>query len=275
MDNNDWFCNSHIVTLELSNLCNYARLHSKCPAHEIQTPEILSSVAVTDVIDTLANQNYGVGKFLAFHVYNEPLLDPRLFKFIDYARSKLGQINIILWSNGWYLYETIAEELAQAGITHFMVSAYSDAEYERFTALRNWLRTRLRSRLAMDALPVFFQVRRVRELDERMHRLALAPQNCLPCHQPLNNLTIRANGDIGLCCYDWAQEETFGNINRAPFAECLTSNYARLEAVYRSLVNGERELTVCQACDTPRRAATEAIPSYWPESTLVTERVPS
>src|SRR4051812_36392122 len=127
MANNGWFHDTHIVTLELSNLCNYSRLHSKCPAHEVRGPEILPSAAVADVIDTMAGQYYGVGKFLAFHVYNEPLLDPRLFKFVEYARSRLPRINIILWSNGWYLYEVIAEELARAGVTHFMVSAYSDA----------------------------------------------------------------------------------------------------------------------------------------------------
>lgn len=73
------------VSIMLSNLCNYACIHEKCPAHFIREKEIVSSKNVKAVIDELGDMGFD-GR-LSFHIYNEPMIDPRLFWFIEYAKK--------------------------------------------------------------------------------------------------------------------------------------------------------------------------------------------
>lgn len=265
-----WFRQTQVVTLELSNLCNLSKVHASCPAHHVQQVHILPTASIIDVFDTLAAHGYGPGKHLAFHVYNEPLLDPRLVKLMECARERMPNVGMVLWSNGSYLHRPIAEDLVDAGATHIMVSAYSDSEFDRIMHLKDRLRDWLLSRALEPDHPVYFQVRRITELDDRMTWATLSTDEYVaPCHQPLSNLTIRANGDIGLCCYDWSHEVHFGNINEQTLAECLADGFDELEQLHLSLAQGKRTVAVCKTCQMPRRPANETIAFNWPESTLI------
>jgi hypothetical protein len=261
---------THRVSLELSNLCNLARAHIRCPAHYVQHAQVLPAHVVEDVLDTLGRAGFGAGKYIAFHLYNEPLLDPRLVAFIEHARARCPEAGIILWSNGWYLTETIARELAAAGVTHFMLSAYSRGAQDRFRALRLHLHENLGACLQDGHLPVYFRIRRCSRLDDRMQMISPPEESdSRPCHQPLSDLTIRASGSLGLCCYDWAEKRVFGNLNRQPFADCLAAQFADLMALYQNLSRGIRDLPVCQACHFPRRRADHRAEWTWPEGTKV------
>jgi len=258
------------VSLELSNLCNLAGAHPRCPAHHVKQTQVLPALVVEDVLHTLGAAAFGAGRYIAFHLYNEPLLDPRLAAFVRYARAKCPQAGIILWSNGWYLTETIACEMAAAGVTHFMLSAYSRRAQDAFQALRLRLQESLAACMGDGRLPVYFRIRRCSRLDDRMQMIS-PPQepDARPCHQPLSDLTIRAGGSLGLCCYDWAEQKVFGNLNRQRFADCLAERHSQLTALYRNLKRGIRDLPVCQACHFPRRRADHRAEWTWSEETRI------
>jgi len=258
------------VSLELSNLCNLARAHPRCPAHHVRQALVLPAAVVEDVLDTLGAAGFSAGRYIAFHLYNEPLLDPRLSAFVRHARMQCPSAGIILWSNGWYLTETIAHELVAAGVTHIMLSAYSRRAQEGFEALRRRLQESLAAGVRDGRLPVYFRIRRCSRLDDRMQMIS-PPQepDARPCYQPLSDLTIRADGSLGLCCYDWAEQKVFGNLNRQRFADCLAGQHSQLTALYRDLSRGIRHLPVCQACHFPRRRADLRAGWTWPEETKV------
>ena len=234
------------VTLELSNLCNYAGRHPRCPAHGPDGRQILPARIVYDVLGTLADCHFD--GCLAWHVYNEPLLDPRLLHFVAHARKCCPDADVLLWSNGWYLDKTLAEELIAAGVRRLTLSAYSDKEYERFETLRERLK-----RAPIDGRPASVHVLRVRQLDGR---LAKGPDGGTtgrrPCHAPLSDLTIRASGHVGLCCFDWAQRETFGNLHEAGFRSAMEAAAGRMEHLQAELTRGLRTLQVCRRCHTWR-----------------------
>lgn len=79
------------VSIELSNLCNYASIHKKCPINKIKSPIILSSKIVYSIFNTL--KKFSFSGQIAFHTYNEPLIDPRLFKFIEVAKKSCPLYN--------------------------------------------------------------------------------------------------------------------------------------------------------------------------------------
>lgn len=255
------------LTLELSNLCNYTKIHDKCPASCVREPNILPARTVLDALDVLARYGFGAGKFLAFHVYNEPLLDPRLLSFVTYARARMPGLNIILWSNGWYLYETIAVELIHAGVTHLSISGYTDREQSRFLDLRDRLKEKLAAIRFEGALPVYFRVMRMRELDDRLmspdKREDDTATHNEPCYQPTSDLIIWSSGHIGLCCFDWQHNETFGNVLDHGFEAALLSGREKLTARTRELQAGIRTLPICKTCVAPRGPANGRAQSRW------------
>jgi hypothetical protein len=261
------------VTLELSNLCNYSKLHAKCPAHAISAPEILPRRIVLDVLDTLGQAGFGEGRYLAFHVYNEPLLDPRFASFVEYARRRCPKLNVILWSNGWYLYEGLALELIQLGVTHFSITAYSDEEHVRFERLASRLKEQLVRPEHVPPLPVYFRTMRMRELDERMSEdfVVLEPTG-RPCFQPLSDLTIWASGAIGLCCLDWARSVEFGCVNEEGFEAALVRAAPRLLETYANLTRAQPQLPVCQKCPTPHERANVRAKERWHEGRRISPR---
>ncbi len=221
------------VSIELSNLCNYASWHKKCPLHNIRDPVILPARIVRSVLSTLGEYNFqGV---IAFHTYNEPLIDPRLFQFIDTARRECPRSSVHICSNGFYLTQTLAEELVAVGTASIRVSAYTRDEEERLSKIRVRIPyvvafTKLDDRLALYDRP--------------------EKQSCKPCGAPLNEIIVGCDGRISLCCLDWRRDHSFGDLHVQAFEDILRSG--ELQRVYERLSKGDRFLPLCKRCDWTR-----------------------
>ena len=128
------------ITLVLSNLCPYRHLHAKCPASRVRRPQILPGRVVEDVLRTAAGWGWGETGVLAWHMYNEPTADPRLLHFCWMAKAMMPEVEIHLWTNGWYLDHGMATELSRVGVSKLVVSTYGRREFARLRPLRRSLR---------------------------------------------------------------------------------------------------------------------------------------
>ena len=230
------------VTLQLSNLCNYTHLHELCPTSVYTEKEILPAAVVWDVIDTLAECDFNRGKTVAWHVYNEPLLDPRLALFTKYARKHLSLIDILVFTNGWYLNDTLCGDLIDCGVTTFFLSAYTDADADRFRALQETYKDR-----------VAIKIGRWHSLKPWiLHGKPRETTKGAPCAAPLRDLTIRASGHIGMCCLDWKETWTAGNVKELGFARAMAENYEKITSLYAELKSGYRSQEFCRICPKHR-----------------------
>jgi len=105
------------VTLQLSNLCNYTHLHNLCPTSVFKTKQILPKAVICDVVDSLAAAGFDVAKALAWHVYNDPLIDPRLAWLCEYARKRLPAIEIVLFTTRRLDREAVNRRVREAGLS--------------------------------------------------------------------------------------------------------------------------------------------------------------
>lgn len=232
------------ITLALSNQCPNARVHLKCPAHHVTDIEIMPATIVHDVLDTLGK--YGFGGTIAWHCYNEPMADPRLLSFVEYARARLPDADILIWSSAWYLTEEIANEFTAAGVTRWCITAYSLAEHERTTALATQRTEEWR---------IFYGVTKKGSirLDDRM---TMGPpvfvQERQSCNAPLHDLMIWPTGDVGLCCYDWNRTEVFGNIRELAFERYMEQNADALTKVQTALRRKAHPFDICKQCRLSR-----------------------
>ena len=221
------------VSIELSNLCNYAEIHKKCPLNLVTEPTILPAKIVFDVLDTLKHNNFQ--GTIAYHTYNEPLIDPRLFKFIEYAHAACPKSEIYICTNGYYLNQILLNELVDSGVSKIAISAYSKSEYKRLSKLKS-------------SMPLHVELMK---LDDRLHLYESEDNNTKkPCYAPLNEIIIAREGCICLCCLDWKRQYTFGNLYEQTLKDIILSG--ELHAVYKKLIKGERFLPICKKCGWSR-----------------------
>jgi hypothetical protein len=221
------------VSFELSNLCNYSYLHGMCPAFVQDKPVTLPSRVVLDAIKTLGERDFDGG--IAFHNYNEPMADPRLFKFIEYAHRACPKSKILIWTNGWNLNQTMMNELVAAGVSIVYATAYNAQEKSRLTCI---------------SAPIEFNVIDPMWVEVINAYKATSTDDTRPCLAPLTDLRVSKEGWVVLCCRDWKGEYRFFDLNTGRFEETLRQK-SLLEA-YMRLRNGDRYFPLCKRCGTVR-----------------------
>ena len=225
------------VTFEISDRCNLAYAHIACPAHAMRNepPIFLPIRLIHGVLDFLHDE--GFAGQLAWHNYNDPMCDPRLLWLIDLAAVHVPDAGQYILTNGLNLNQGMLDLLVSHGITRLWVSAYTDAEEKRTKALK--------------APGIDYKVRRFVKLDNRLtiyDRPESGDQR--PCYEPLENLLIRADGRVGLCCVDWAQTVNYGSLYEKSLKEILES--AEIRDDWQRHTEGKRRHAICKRCRGPR-----------------------
>lgn len=230
------------VTFELSNRCNYSNSHGNCPLFDAGEPRHLPMMDVVYAIVELGKHDFA-GR-IAFHNYCEPLLDPRLFFLIYEVEENCPDAEVFIMTNGWNLSQQLLTELYSFGcVREVEVSAYTEDEYKRLTALR-------------PAPMEKYRVVRHTGLDDRRLWYDRNPIDLGPaskCDAPFGEVVVRCTGEIALCCFDWAASVTFGNLEHglSAFVES-----ARAQKVHRDLMAGSRDIPICKRCGIDRKEGT-------------------
>lgn len=223
------------VAIMLSNLCNYASIHQKCPASCVREKQILPSRTVYKILDELAANNFN--GTICFHIYNEPLIDPRLFLFIQYVKKVMPGSRVRIYSNGYYLDQIMADELYEIGTDILVTTGYGTNEYHRLINLNT--ETGI-------AFSVLYGI-----LDDRIdyytkRNTTYVVSNSI-CDTYLYQIPIYSNGDIGTCCLDYKHPYGLGNITEHSLEKCL--NNSRIIDFQLKLLKGDRtNFPICTNC---------------------------
>jgi len=227
------------VAIQLSNFCNLATFHEKCPLHLqwsspfcVDQPTMLPTQIVMHLLDTLAKWNYAGD--IGFSIYNEPLMDPRLCHFVYTAKTTIPEAQITIWTNGVFLTREFAEELHELGVHQLVISPYENVVsfLERFRGLSYVTFT---SGLLDGRLTLY-----TRKINNHGK----------PCGAPLRQVVINCHGHVGLCCMDWKWSRTFGDLRTESLEQILT----KLEVLqlYNKLQLGIRDDYPCCHCQHTR-----------------------
>ncbi len=224
------------ITTELSNRCNYSARHERCPNHTFKTAQFLSLRVVEEIVEDVRQAGWGEGKTWAFHAFNEPLIDPRLYWLVKHVKEQLPGIHVLIFSNGWYLDPAIGDDLIAAGVDKITLTVYDKQDHAR---LAEWAQ----------ATP---QVEAVKAHLTPWLLQDGPPKRLYSCFAPLVDLTIRASGNLGLCCQDFAEEVTFGNLNDDRLPVLLERHRDAMTTLYHDLKTQKRTLPRCQRCHRRR-----------------------
>lgn len=218
------------VAIELSNLCNYAFIHSKCPASCIKEKIIMPLSDIKNIIGQLYEIDFR--GTICFQIYNEPLIDPRLFLIIEFIKQKLTGVKVLVYTNGYYLTDSLGKDLQNGFADIIVATGYGEEEYNRLINLN------------ID-IPYYVLWG---SLDDRILWKLKESKSNVPCASLFSQVPIWANGDLGLCCMDCFQKIVFGNIKETDIKRILDS--AEIRKSMESLLKGDRkDVSFCAYCE--------------------------
>ncbi len=199
----------------------------------------------TAIIDQLCEIQYN-GR-IALMLSNEPLLETRLEKMIEYAKNKSQRFFLDITTNGRLLTVSMVDKLFKLGLDNININDYRgdrDAYPEKMSSYLEPIF------MAYGNNPkVSFKRRR---LDENLPNYAgNIPQEFNPedfgfCNYPFRKLTIAYNGNILLCCDDFMYDTNFGNVMKDNLIDCW--NHPRLNEIRLSLLSNKR-IDLCGLCN--------------------------
>jgi hypothetical protein len=262
-----------VVRIETTNACN-ARC-TICPRRAMQRPiHRMDDDLFRRIIDECAVAGC---REVHLHNFGEPLLDDHLEQRVAYAKEK-GMARVKVFSNGSLLDERRARGLIAAGLDEIKISfdGATREEFERIrtplrfdqvvenlarlVTLRNQMRAPLRIHVACcSTSDKQGTMQMLQTLVDgfafgKLHNWAgPAPTNGRrtlrkPCSRLWRTLTILANGDVALCCLDYAGHHLLGQVHTgASLADVWRS--AAYQAVRRQHREARQaEIELCRGC---------------------------
>lgn len=216
------------IYFELSNICNYADIHKKCPVSREKEKIIMPMKQINEIIDEIALEDYS-GE-IGFYIYNEPLIDPRLFLIMDIIKKKVPKCRITITTNAFYFNQVILNELFEYGCDRLTVSAYGDKEFDRLLSYE------------INAPYVVYYSRFDDRLDQYSESATAIKSE--RCSSFVNFVGISCTGELYLCCMDYERRFKLGNVFERGLKEILSDE--KITYYTDNLIDGNRN--VCNLC---------------------------
>lgn len=237
----------HHVEIETINRCN--GICSFCPINCLIDPrekKIMSEELFYKIINELAELDYS-GR-LALFSNNEPLLDSRIIDFHRYARQKLPHANMHLYTNGTLLdfekFLALLEVLNELIIDNYqqdlelIPASKMIAEYaEKHPEVKN---------------KVTIVLRKPNEVltsrgGDAPNRTQVNIQKQISCVYPFQQMIIRPDGKVSLCCNDPLGKCTLGDVSKNKLIDVWHSQmYSKVRQI---LKEGRENFEHCKNCD--------------------------
>ncbi|MCM1112007.1 MAG: radical SAM protein [Muribaculum sp.] len=234
------------IEIETINRCNGGC--SFCPVsvkNDTREYKLMSEELFRKIIDELAELSYS--DHLALFSNNEPFLDERIISFHQYARSRLPHAKMHLYTNGTLLtidkFQEIVKYLDELIIDNYnqelklIPQCAAIADYcEAHPELKE---------------KVTIVLRKIDEvLTTRGGDAPNAPKVSYPearCVRPFQQMIIRPDGKVSLCCNDALGKNTLGDVSKDTLVQVWYND--RFKMVRECLYQGRENWEHCKYCD--------------------------
>ena len=235
------------IEIETVNRCNGTC--SFCPVNRNDDPRpkaVMAQELFEGIVDQLADLDYS-GRFTTFS-NNEPLLDDRIIGFNEYARRKLPNARMHLFTNGTLLtldkFIALAEVLDELVIDNYQQElklikpCAAIVEYcEGHPELKKKVTIVLRK-------PQEILTSRGGTAPNRKRLLEYGEDRCV---LPFKQMIVRPDGKVSLCCNDAIGRYTLGDLSREKLTDVWYGE--GFQEVRRCLYEGRKKWGSCRYCD--------------------------
>lgn len=240
-----------IIHIETRTLCN--GLCSFCPAaaqYNVRPDAYMSRELYFEIIRQLQVLNY-TGR-LSPYCNNEPLIDERIFDFLEQTRRMCPESHLELKTNGRNLSLKKLQLLIDLGLNEIFINDYANTN--NFSPnIKGIIEAILKNELDFKKSKIVVIWRRQKDiLQNRAGKSPNLPALNAPlkrfCSRAFEMMTIGTEGQIGICSSDFNFQHILGNINEMGLLEAWQgSEYQRIR---QSLLQRDRSCTLaCSRCD--------------------------
>ena len=235
------------IQIETFNRCN--GVCSFCPVNknvDTRKPFKMSDELYSVIIDQLHEMDYS-GRIALFS-NNEPLLDIKLASRAEIAKKRCPKAFIYIYTNGTLLNEKKFYELIP-WLDQIIIDNYND----RLKINDNLkpINAICKNNQVLDK-KVQIHLRKANEI--LYSRGGQAPNvkefkiRSYPCFLPFNQMVIRPDGKVSLCCNDALGKMTLGDASKEKLTDIWYSDeYTRIRKV---VIENIDELALCKYCDS-------------------------
>lgn len=236
------------IEIETVNRCNGKC--SFCPVN-VNEPQREYAKMPTElfykIINELTDRNYS--ERLSVFSNNEPFLDERIVDFYKYAREKLPNATLSIYTNGTLMNLDKFKEIVNY-LDNMVIDNYND-DLEVLPNLKEIYEYLQEHKELLSK--VNFVVRAQNQI--RTSRGGQAPNKRDAkgsrelCLLPFRMLVIRPTGKVSLCCNDALGKYTLGDVSKDRLFDIWNSEaYKRIRG--EMLKNRRKNLMLCKNCDT-------------------------
>lgn len=217
-----------LIAIETSGECNYRC--SYCPVSIAPLRKgNLNEQIFQSIIDELMPDD---GSFqLRFHFYNEPLLDDRLPRLINYARRRLPSTYIRLVTNGQLLDVEYIEILFSSGVDQIAASCHKEEVFVKLAEICNnnpeW-NLELRKTFSSS---VWSDRRGTVDLQSHGFKRTI-PAGVQKWGCSFVTLQIDYQGKVHMCCEDFNSELVLGNVVDESLKAIINRNLPLLQRTF-------------------------------------------
>ena len=236
-----------LISIETINRCNSTC--EFCPANknsDIRPFAKMSKELFIKIIDELSALHYN--GYLNLYVNNEPFMDTRIEEWYKYAKEKLPNAKMLLYTNGTLITVDRFKKIIPF-IDKMVINNYS----EDFKVHKNIddIYTLVKESEEYWKRDITIQIRYIKEI--LTNRAGAAPnkterkKNGRICIMPFTDFTIYPDGTVGLCCSDALEKTNYGNVKNHSIYEIWSSskyNFLRKKIGYN-----RDSYEFCRGCD--------------------------
>ena len=237
------------VEINPTELCN--RVCSFCPRSDpkVYPNRKLHMTVVTAELVSQQLKDAGFDGDIHITGFGEPTLNPCILSIIK-SFSKNFFTEMITNGDRILTGKLTHESLYQHGLDSLIVDCYDNEEQvDKITDILKDFKGQLRIRKHFDnGSKELFQMYNYNNRGGMMNDPDSTHRR--PCYMPMYKSFVDWNGDVRLCCNDWARaQKPFGNVHKQSFSEIWMNNM--FTKVRKTLLRGERAmLPACELCDT-------------------------
>ena len=236
------------IEVETINRCN--GMCSFCPVNKKVDPRIETKMEkglFKKIIDELSSLNYS-GELSLFS-NNEPLLDERIIEFHKYAREKLPKARMHLFTNGTLLSLEIFLELMKY-LDELIIDNYQQELklLKPVAAINEYVSTHPELKEKVTIV-----LRKPHEIltsrgGDAPNRTNVQSYGDETCALPFEQMIIRPDGKVSLCCNDPLGRNTLGDVNNNSLQEIWYGD--KYKMVRQCIAEGRKNWKQCEFCDT-------------------------
>jgi radical SAM protein with 4Fe4S-binding SPASM domain len=236
------------VEIETVNRCNGICPFCPVNVNEVQRPYAkMTENLFYKIISELKEMDYSHN--IAIFSNNEPFLDERIIEFQKYAREQLPKAFCHMYTNGTIV--TLDKFIAiMPFLDRLTIDNYNDDMKINSSLKEIYEYVQLHAELQEK---VVFSMRKQNViLNSRggfaPNKKGIAVRSRAKCVLPFQQLIVRPDGKVSLCCADALGKYTMGDLNNNTIQQVWSSGkYLNIRAEMKK--NGRKNLMLCNKCD--------------------------